>query len=465
MKTLIQTLAEYTVDLRWDDLPLSTVERAKQVILDACGNLLCSRFDATAEQVFRYAQETGGAIDNTQAVRLTGDTDLPLTADAALFAYAAVGRMADMDDGYTHAMGHPGSFLIPTLLVAANQIPVSGKLAIAAVVAAYDVYARIAEAVNPYMHRQRGFDATGVCGPIAAAALLAKLEGLDAEHTAHAMGLAASFSGGLIECQNDGTSGKFLCGAWAAMNGLRAVRLAKVGFTGPSQALEGKSGLFQGFQGNTGYDDSHVLENLGSEFKIHRVYFKRYACLRGVHATMDAILRLKEEHGLTANSVQQIDIRASSFLLRLSRPNPKTVVSAQGSLQFTAAVILRYGRLDSEAFLRKCMTDPDISDTASKITVTPDAEMQQYLEEHPTHFGASRVVVRTTAGNILQATQLLPEGEAPGTEFGWPMLEKKFIHLIRNTPFAPRSEAYLQSIRSLEQKNSVGKLLYQGALK
>ena len=98
---------------------------------------------------------------------------------------------------------------------------------------------------------------------LAAAALAAKMRGADAGQIKDAMGLASLFTGGLIEYQNDGTSGKIMCGGWGALTGMRASRLAACGFTGPEAALEGRYGFFQAFTGTSGHCDmSHVLDNL-----------------------------------------------------------------------------------------------------------------------------------------------------------------------------------------------------------
>lgn len=458
MSTLIQSLADYLINLKYDDLPPQAIETAKQVILDAYGNIICSRFSDRTEQVMHYASLISDSYKAGRSVPIIGEATMQFSVDAALFAYAVMGRMADMDDGYSHAMGHPGSFLVPVLLVVAPMYQRTGCEVITAIIAAYDIYARIGEAINPSMHRDRGFDATGVCGAVAAAALIAKLSGFNIARTVHAMGLAAIFSGGLIECQNDGTSGKYLCGAWAVMNGLRAVRLAECGFTGPSKALEGKSGLFQGFQGTSGYDASHVLDNLGRDYKINSIYFKRYACLRGLHATMDAILSLKEKHGLTPDNVRVIDVRASRFLLRLSNLEPKTVISAQGSIQFAAAVMLKYSRLDSEEFLLDCLNDLEIQTLMARVSVTEDQDMQAYLEAHPSHFSASKVIILTADGKRLEEFRALPDGEAAEHRFGWEMLESKFKHLVRDTPLSEESSARIAFIKELETQADISPL-------
>ena len=376
MQTLIQTLSEFGLKLQYSDLDPATVRTAKQALLDACGNILNGRFHSETGPVLKYVY-SHERQDLGKGYHLPADPEHVLTLRGVLFALCAMGRIADMDDGFSRAMGHPGSFLVPVLLTLGEENYVSGEEAIAALTAAYDIYARIGEVINPFMHRDRGFDATGVCGAVAAAFLISRLNGWSGEITENAMGLAAGFSGGLIECQNDGTSGKYLCGAWAVMNGLQAAELAENGLTGAKKALEGKSGLFHGFRGSRMDDESRVPEGLGENFKINEVYFKRYACLRGIHATMDAVRRLKEEHHLTAERILGIDVRASGFLMRLSRPDPQTLVAAQGSLQFGAAAVMIHDGVNSAGELMRYLEEPEVRDLMSKVTVTEDADMQR----------------------------------------------------------------------------------------
>lgn len=451
MKTLIQLLAGYMHGLTYEEIPDETLETAKMVILDAYGNLQNSKNSESSKMVIRYAKQLSKDRIESEKIFFLDDSHEAVIQDMAVFAYSVMGRMADMDDGFTKAMGHPGSFLVPILLVLSKKKHTDGKEMLTALTAAYDVYARIGEAINPFMHRDRGFDATGVCGAIAAAGLIARLWETDLDTMENSMGLAASFSGGLIECQNDGTSGKYLCGAWAAANGLQAVRLAMNGFRGSARILEGKSGLFHGFCGHRGYDASAVADRLGTSFKINEIYFKRYACLRGIHATMDAVSELMREYELEEKNIVSVDIRASEFLLRLSRPAPETPVSAQGSLQFGAAVIMKYGHLKTEEFLEKCMNDPEIHRVMKKITVTEDETQKEYLNHHPTHFSASKVVVFTEDGRCLDKFKGLPDGEEGEHRFGWKELEEKFRWLSAKLP-TQMQDMYIAQIRKLDQE-------------
>ncbi len=269
-------LAEYVEKLRYEDISEHAVDVAKKCILDGYGNMAYGRYCEMQDQMLKYFSAINAAPASEDTVSLVGTDSIKGCKEAVVFVHTMMARCADFDDGYRHAMGHPGSFLVPLALSLAQLHKRNGKEVITALVAAYDVYARLGESINPYMYRERGFDATGVCGAVASAAMATKMAGAPARVIKDAMGLASLNTGGLIEYQNDGSSGKYFCGGWGALSGLRAATLAANGFSGPDAALEGKKGFFQGFTGTSGHlDTTGVVQDLGRDFKITRIYFKR----------------------------------------------------------------------------------------------------------------------------------------------------------------------------------------------
>lgn len=454
MDYLIFHLADYVSKLRYEDLSPRAVEVGKQVILDSYANMVFGRYCEASERMMRYADLADMSLLSEEKVSLLGTTPRKTGSDHAVFVHTMMARCADLDDGYRHAMGHPGSGLVPLLLSMAQLYRMNGKEMIAAIAAAYDIYARLGEAINPFMYRERGFDATGVCGAVAAAAMVAKIKGGDPELIKNAMGIASLFTGGLIEYQNDGTSGKIMCSGWGALTGMRAVRLAECGFTGPHAALEGKYGFFQAFKGTSGHCDmSHVLTDLGKDFKITSIYFKRHACQRGLHATLDAMIELRDAYALTPKEIKSVEVRTSSFVHRLSNPNPSTAVGAQASTQFTSAIALKYGRMDSEALVFESFRDPEIKELVQKITVIKDDEVQEYLNQNPTHFCAAKVIIETTDGRVLERWAPVPLGDAE-TPFGWDMLQEKLKRLVSGTPCESTAQKRFEMLRNLEDLKS-----------
>ena len=117
MSTLIESLSNYAAELEYKDISERAINTTKQAILDAYGNIICGCFSKESTQIKEYARYlTEGYLSKEQVPLLDVQTSF-VSLRAALFSYAAMGRMADMDDGFSRAMGHPGSFLIPALLV------------------------------------------------------------------------------------------------------------------------------------------------------------------------------------------------------------------------------------------------------------------------------------------------------------------------------------------------------------
>ena len=458
MNYFIYTIADFVSNLNYENLPKETVDFAKKVILDSYGNMIFGRYSENRNTILKYLEETDEICEESKKVFLLGEKSKRIDIETAIFMHTMMARCADLDDGYRHAMGHPGSVLVPLLICLAERYKKSGKEMITAITAAYDVYSRLGECVNPFMYRERGFDATGVCGAVAAAALISNLMKFDSEKTKNAMGIASLFSGGLIEYQNDGTSGKVLCSGWAALNGMRATKLSKIGFTGPDAAFEGKYGFLQAFKGTSGYcDTSRLLSELGKDFKITHIYFKRYACQRGLHALLDAMIDLKEKNCITIDEIKDIEIKTSSFVHRLSNKNPKTFVGAQASAEFTSAVALKYGRMDSEKLVSKSFNDIEIKKLSNKIKVVLDEGVQKYLENNPTHFCAAKVIIEMKNGKIYESWNPVPIGDME-TPFDWDMLRNKFKTLIFETPFEKYEKEKYKFIKELEKKENIEEL-------
>jgi 2-methylcitrate dehydratase PrpD len=111
---------------------------------------------------------------------------------------------------------------------------------IEAYTAAYEVTARIGVMGNAKILYGKGFHCTGLGGPFGAALASGLVMGLDKSELVNALGIAGSFSSGLLEFQSDGSMTKRLHPGVASWHGMTAAALAKEGFTGPATILEGR---------------------------------------------------------------------------------------------------------------------------------------------------------------------------------------------------------------------------------
>lgn len=222
-------LADFIVNTRFDDIPTSIVIKTKRHILDTFGAGLAG---ARSDEAVKTAQVLK-LLDGGGQVPLWGTGRQAMPGYAA-WANGIACHAFELDD--TGGCDHSGAVVIPAAMAALAlcKAPISGKTFITSVVLGYDVARRALEACGAYEpHNEAGWHSTATCGTFGAAAAAGRLLGLNEEQMRWALGLAASYSGGLWAFIHDGAQSKRLHAGNAAQGGLTAALLAKEGFTGP----------------------------------------------------------------------------------------------------------------------------------------------------------------------------------------------------------------------------------------
>ena len=154
--------------------------------------------------------------------------------------------MLDFDDTFNpdRTTIHGSAPLWPAIAAAGELVPVSGKLAVEAFVAGFEVQTRVAIAAGPG-HYDAGWHVTGTVGHIGAAVATARLLGLSPEQTLAALGTGATQAAGMKVVY--GSMGKSLHPGKAAMDGLLSGFLARDGFTSSTEPIEGHRGFLHLF--------------------------------------------------------------------------------------------------------------------------------------------------------------------------------------------------------------------------
>jgi 2-methylcitrate dehydratase PrpD len=148
-----------------------------------------------------------------------------------------------------------------------------------------------------------------------AAAASAKLLGLDAERTAHALGIAASQSAGIVE--NLPSAAKNVSVGNAARNGLFSALLAEAGYTAAPAAIEGALGWGRAMGDEP--DVAAAMSGLGEQWELGLNTYKPYPAGIVMHAVVDACLALRREHGLTVGQIAEVTVSGDQLLHRCQR--------------------------------------------------------------------------------------------------------------------------------------------------
>jgi len=228
--TLAERFGAFAAGLRYEDLPSEAVRLAKLLVIDAvaCGL-------AASETDLHVAAErwlAGSAPGPARVFGVACGVDL----GAAAVMNGALIHALDFDD-----IPHFGAVELPPAMAIAQDRTVSGQAMLTAIVAGFEVAARI----TATLAHGRPHHPIGVVGPICSAVVASHLLGLDARETATAICIAASTGAGLT--QNFGTFTKPLHAGRAAEAGLTAARLAASGWTADLAALEGPKGFYAAY--------------------------------------------------------------------------------------------------------------------------------------------------------------------------------------------------------------------------
>lgn len=406
MKTAVQRIADFVIDLRYEDLPDEVVTAAKLHALDALGCGLAAH--ALKEASFVVDAATEVATEGP-AMAIGLPNGLP-AADAAL-VNGTLCHALDYDDTHPDSVVHVSAGVTPAALAAAEVSGASGRDVVCALVIGNEISVRLGMAAGGRFHA-RGFHPTGVCGVFGATAAAARLRGLDAEQTAHALGIAGSMASGLLEFLADGAKTKPLHAGWAAHAGLTAARLAAHGATGPTTVLEGRRGFFGAYVHGDSADVEGQVADLGVRWTTPQIAYKPYPACHYVHAPLDALAQLIAEEGLSANEVYAMvavsDETGAALVLHPpeDKRQPRTVYDAKFSLPYCLAALLVHGRVGVESFTPDAITDPVVLELAGRVT----AEVKHYAPAPDAFPGAVRVV--THDGRTLEAELRYQRGGA-----------------------------------------------------
>ena len=148
----------------------------------------------------------------------------------AAYVNASYGHGFEYDDFFGNA--HPGCAVVPAAFAMAEELEPRSEGAITALVVGYETYVRIGKWGSPAVLNE-GWQPHAVWGDFGAAALAAKMYGLNEEQCFHALAIALSHASGPTEYASSGGSIKRVHAGIVVRNGIESAELARAGITGP----------------------------------------------------------------------------------------------------------------------------------------------------------------------------------------------------------------------------------------
>jgi 2-methylcitrate dehydratase PrpD len=206
-------------------------------------------------------------------------------------------------------------------------------------------------------------------------------------------------------------------GAWtkrshvghAAMCGLIAATLAREGYKGASEAIEGKWGFLHAYA--PAADPAKAVDGLGHSWETLKIAVKPYPSCRYGHAPLDGILALSRKHGIRAEEVEEVVVGLPEPGWKLigdpepAKQAPKSVVDGQFSMAFCASVALRSGGFGWDDYSRH-LGDPATLALCKRVKTWVDPRAQADFQKDMS--GSVRI---KTARGAFETYVRVPKGD------------------------------------------------------
>jgi 2-methylcitrate dehydratase len=448
--TLAQRFARYSVGLKFEDLPKPVVHETKRRFIDS----FATAVGAMPADAYAIAKRCAARVSGALPATLLGGGKS--SAEWATFVNGLLIRYLDYNDTYLSLEpAHPSDNLAAVLGVG-EITRAGGKDLIAAAVLAYEIQCRLCDAASL---RKYGVDHV-TYGAISSCVAACKLMKLNAEKTAHAIGLAGVANVALRQTRAGELSMWKGCAfANAARNGVFAALLAAEGMTGPAPIFEGELGLMKLILRTNFTVAPMGAEDGGpADFMLSKTYIKFWPAEYHSQSAIDAALRLRKEIG-NISKVAKIDIHSFDAAVDIIGKDPekwapKTRETADHSLPYCTAVALADGEVTLAQFDEKRFTDPSLVALTAKVQIHRDAGL---TARYPCGI-PNRITVTLADGRQLVKEVEFPRGHAenPMTDAE---VEHKFRTLVEPRYGKDKAGKILAKCWELEKLTSVTELL------
>jgi 2-methylcitrate dehydratase PrpD len=427
MTDVTRTLAEFALNLTYNEIPKEVIDHAKTCLLDLFGSAFAAIGRPISTAAATFSEAASGAGRSTR-----WDTGKKTTLLSATWLNSILGSAIDIDDGHRLAVGHPGSSIIPATVAVAERKNLKGQQLLEGVIAGYEVGIRVSASRDP---QQIENVATGAWGGFGAASGVSKLLCDKVGAIENAFGLAAMYSPRLPGTFPGGRGMVKEGIAWAAVTGVSAAFLAQSGFTGPRDV----------FDHLPLYRPERLLQGLGSDFLIRQTYFKRYPCCRWLHPIIEGCLALMEDGDFRVSHIRRIHIQTFSRAFGLpNRARPESLEEAQYSIPFCSALAIVKRDKGFYHITMEDLIDSTVISLAEKVIVERDPAFD---EEFPVKI-ASKVTFETSEGKIEKVASSV-KGD-PDNPFSAEELEEKYLHYASPVLGDKRAIRLKEHLKSLE---------------
>ena len=365
-------IAQWVLDLKYEDIPPVSIKEAKRFLLDSMGCALAAVKNEDMEAIYRFTEKLGGTPEASVIGR-----DYKTNASNAALMNCLLTRAMDYNDIYWEEDPSHPSDLIGAALAAGEVNRKSGKEVLEAIIVDYELMLRWCHAAHPGV-REIGWHHASLV-QFVSPYVAGKLYDLNFDQMVAAAGISSSSHftlGGVVAGHL--TNMKNTAAPLASQAGVIAALIAREDYSGPVEVFEGKEGVFEVIN-SVEWRPEWVLKDLGEDFMITQCAYKAFPTEALTHQPISAALQVCQEKGWAGEDISEIlvetTVRGADILSDPSKYKPETKETADHSLPYVIAAAVADGNVLPSSFSDEKLKDPRIWDLLGKIKVVADPEI------------------------------------------------------------------------------------------
>ena len=359
---IIKQISNSIINLKSTNFPQEVLDIAKNLIVDISGVTIAGSTTQSAKLFYALAEE----IYSSGSCKIIGMNKF-LNPSGSAFVNGASGHALDFDDNCYAGIVHGSAVVFPAVLAYSQHKQLSGKDLLKGFIIGLEIQFALAKAFTNEIY-DKGWWTTSVFGSIGSTAGVASISGLNQRDIENALSISASGVGAIRAIR--GTDAKhFYCGK-SAENGIISSNLAQRGASGPIDVFEDQNGLKSIL--NDKNFDNQAIKNIGTKFSLldPGVDIKKYPVCYASHSASDGIKFILETKKINPEEIKEINCVVPKVIAsNLTYNYPQTVKEAQFSMQFSIAMIIRFGSIKLEYLNKKYILDKKTKILMKKIKI------------------------------------------------------------------------------------------------
>ncbi len=358
---------------------------------------------AGASDIFQKEEAILSLQGSVGNVRPIGHTRTCSIADA-IFINGISSHFLELDDGVRYGVIHPSAPLFSALIPLAIAHNIKWEDFLRGAVCGYETSIRIASAIQPF-HYSAGYHPTATCCTLGVAVGVAIMLGWEDAIVKDALSAACVSACGSLKVLEDVSQLKpYNCGK-AALNGYMSAIMAKAGFAGPSEPLDGDTGFLRMMASSF---NEEILVGERNYLCLEKIYQKPYASCRHTHPEIEACFKIRMKEGFCFDQIDSVKVTTYKGVIgKHDFKDIRGESSARMSIPFSVAVALATGKAGIAEFAEPYVSDYALLELTQKVEIVPSEDLSRLVPDKR----VAVVEVMMNNGRVFSETVEYPKGE------------------------------------------------------